>query len=307
VSFDSNLISIVIPTYKRPGALIRLLTSIDGSKVENFNVEIIVADNDPSASANEVMTRFMKNNISPITHIHVPEPGVSNARNGALKAAKGRYILFIDDDMEADLDWAQTLAHGALALDATLAFGPAIAVMPADDNPIFDYMQPLFCRVRDYPTGLIDEGIATGNCFLDRAKEALPNPVFDPALNHSGGEDDALFEHLMSQGAKVAWIEDAKTLEHVPESRATLSYVWRRNFAWGQGPTQQEADRGLAGLPGTLKWMAVGCIQTPIYASLWVVAKLRRKPDAVQYLGRLAQGVGKVLWSNRLSPKLYGV
>ena len=187
MSFDSNLISIVIPTYKRPGALIRLLTSIDGSKVENFNIEIIVADNDPAASANEVMTRFMKNNLSPITHIHVPEPGVSNARNGALKAAKGRYILFIDDDMEADLDWAQTLAHGALALDATLAFGPAIAVMPADDNPIFDYMQPLFCRVRDYPTGLIDEGIATGNCFLDRAKEALPNPVFDPALNHSGG------------------------------------------------------------------------------------------------------------------------
>jgi len=44
------------------------------------------------------MVEFLKSNQTPITHIHVPEPGVSNARNGALAAAKGRYILFIDDD-----------------------------------------------------------------------------------------------------------------------------------------------------------------------------------------------------------------
>ncbi len=307
MSLNDTLISIVIPTYKRPAALIRLLKSIDGSRVEGFDVEIVVADNDPLASAHDVMTDFIKTSQSPITHIHVPEPGVSNARNGALHAAKGRYILFIDDDMEADLSWAQTLAHCAMALDATLAFGPAVAVMPEQDHPLFDYMQPLFCRVRDYETGLIDEGIATGNCFLDRGKESLPSPVFDPALNQSGGEDDALFDHLMNQGAKVAWIKAATTLEHVPESRATLSYVWRRNFAWGQGPTQHEADKGLRGIPGIFKWMIVGLFQAIVYAILWSATKLFRHPKAVHHLGRIAQGVGKVFWTKRLSPKLYGV
>ncbi len=307
MSWQDTTISIVIPTYKRPDALIRLLKSIDGSLVKGFNVEIVVADNDPLASAHDVMTQFKSKSLSPITHIHVPEPGVSNARNGALKAAKGRYILFIDDDMEADQEWAQTLFLGAKKFDATLAFGPAVAVMPEEGNALFDYMQPLFCRVRDYDTGLINEGIATGNCFLDRGKEPLPTPVFDPALNQSGGEDDALFTHMMDQGAKVAWIKAATTLEHVPASRATLSYVWRRNFAWGQGPSQHEADKGLKGLPGILKWMVIGIAQTCIYTPIWAFTKLMGRTKSVHYLGRLAQGVGKIVWAQRLSPKLYGV
>lgn len=307
MTFDPNIMSIVIPTYKRPQPLIRLLKSIDGSKIDGFEVEIVVADNDPKASAAEVMADFMKTNKTPITHVHVPEPGVSNARNGALKAAKGRYILFIDDDMEADLDWAQTLALEALKLDVTLAFGPAIAVMPNTENPVYQYMQPLFCRVRDHKTGLIDEGIATGNCFLDREREVLPDPVFDPALNQSGGEDDALFNHLTAQGAKMAWIENAVTLEHVPANRATMKYVWRRNFAFGQAPTREAADKGLSGLPCIVKWMFVGAAQTGLHAFRWLVFKVQRDPKAVYHLGKLAQGTGKFFWSSRLSPKLYGV
>jgi len=278
MTHDAKLISIIIPTYKRPEALERVLNSIDGSQVEGFDVEIVVADNDPLASAADFMAEFMKRSHSPITHIHVPEPGVSNARNGALAAAKGRYILFIDDDMEADQNWAQILVHGALKYDATLAFGPIDAKMPQTDNALFKYMQPLFCRKRDYETGLINEGIGTGNCFIDRGKEILPKPAFDPALNHSGGEDNVFFDHLMAQGAKVAWIEAAATVEHVPAERATLNFVWRRNFAWGQGPSQHEADKGLSGLPGIVKWMIVGVGQTFAYAVLWSIAILGRTP-----------------------------
>lgn len=307
MSWQDNIISIVIPTYKRPEALKRLLTSIDGSQVEGFKIEIVVADNDPLASAHDVLTTFIASAASKFIHVHVPEPGVSNARNGALAAANGRYILFIDDDMEADQDWAKILFNGAQEFDATLAFGPAFAVMPEAGNALYDYMQPLFCRVRDYETGLINEGIATGNCYLDRGKEALPSPVFDTSLNQSGGEDDALFDHLIEQGAKVAWIEDAITFEHVPSQRATLNYVWRRNFAWGQGPTKHAADKGLKGIPEILKWMAVGLVQTTVYFVLWAISKLLRRTKSVQHLGRLAQGVGKIFWSQRLSPKLYGV
>jgi len=131
------------------------------------------------------------------------------------------------------------------------------------------------------PLVLSNEGIGTGNCFIDRGKEALPTPAFDPALNHSGGEDNVFFDHLIAQGAKIAWIETAATLEHVPAERATLKFVWRRNFAWGQGPTQHEADKGLSGLPGILKWMVIGVAQTLAYAPLWALSKLRRRPESV--------------------------
>jgi len=76
--------------------------------------------------------------------------------------------------MEAGLDWAKNLFEAAKRFDVTLAFGPIDAVMPDVGDPIFDYMQPIFSRHRDYGTGLISETIATGNSFIDRHKAVLP-------------------------------------------------------------------------------------------------------------------------------------
>jgi len=53
--------------------------------------------------------------------------------------------------------------------------------------------------------------------------------------------------------------------------------------------------------------MIVGAAQIGIYGVLWATTKLTGRPKSVKYYGRLAQGFGKVLWSERLSPKLYGV
>ena len=307
MSWLENTVSIVIPTYKRPEGISRVLKSVEAETVTGYNIEIVIADNDPAGSAGDFVKSFAAKSQAKIIYTHVPEPGVSNARNGALAVASGRYILFIDDDMEALKGWAEAMVLGAVSYNATLAFGPVDAVMPETGHALYDYMQPLFCRNRDLDDGYMDEGVATGNCFLDRGIAKLPTPVFDPALNQTGGEDDALFAHLIEHGAKIAWLTRGKTLEYVPAHRATLKYVWQRNFAWGQGPTQHEADKGLKGLPGIVKWMAVGLFQILLYALRWSIAKLFGRPEAIQHWGRLAQGVGKVVWSERLSPKLYGI
>jgi len=307
MSWQDNIVSIVIPTYKRPEGLARALASVEHSAVADHTVEIVIADNDPAGSAREFVIDFAKRSQASITYVHVPEPGVSNARNGALDVARGRYILFLDDDMTAAQNWAQILMDGARRFEATIAFGPVEAVMPKAENPLYAHMQPFFCRHLEQPDGPIPHGVATGNSFLDRKTAQLPTPVFDPALNQTGGEDDALFIHLMSRGARSIWINGARGYEHVPAHRATLTYVWRRNFAFGQGPTQEAADRGLKGLPAILKWMAVGMVQTGLYGLQWAFSSLLRQPRAVQYWARMAQGVGKVLWADRFSPKLYGI
>jgi len=64
-------------------------------------MEIIVADNDPMGSAKDYVTTFAKTSDIEVIYKHVPEPGVSNARNGALSIARGRFIAFLDDDMQA--------------------------------------------------------------------------------------------------------------------------------------------------------------------------------------------------------------
>lgn len=307
MTFDANCLSIIIPTYKRPDALARALASVEAEQVRGLDVEIVIADNDPAASAKAFVSQKISSSDANITYIHIPEPGVSNARNSALEVARGRYILFLDDDMEACSPWAQTMFDASKKFNAPLIFGPVNAVMPDPTDPFLDKMRPLFSRQSRGEDGLIERGIGTGNCFIDREKAALPSPVFDASLNQTGGEDDALFRQLEDQDIRMAWTNDAITLEHVPASRATLGYVWRRNFAFGQAPTHEAADKGIAGLPLILFWMCVGCAQVLFYGVRFALTRVLRRPESVFYLGRLAQGVGKIFWSDRLSPKFYGI
>ncbi len=307
MTYIDNCLSIIIPTYKRPDALARALASVEAEAVTGIDVEIVIADNDPAASAKAFVAEKIKSSDANIVYIHVPEPGVSNARNSALALATGRYVLFLDDDMEACAPWAQSMFDAARKFDAALVFGPVNAVMPDPDDQFYDKMRPLFSRANPGEDQLIDRGIGTGNCFIDRQKAALPSPVFDTSLNQTGGEDDALFRELEKQDINIAWTNAAVTLEHVPEHRATMTYVWRRNFAFGQTPTHEAADKGILGWPLVIMWMCVGVLQIVSYGVRFAVTKLLNRPQSVFNLGRLAQGFGKIFWCERLSPKFYGL
>ena len=83
--------------------------------------------------------------------------------------------------------------------------------------------------------------------------------------------------------------------------------MWKRNFAFGQGPSQEQADKGLAGLGGIIKWMSVGCVQFFIYLPAYVVLKLLDKPAYIHFQNKTAQALGKIFWWSNFKQKLYGV
>jgi len=301
-------ISVVVPTFQRPDGIKIALKSLLAQNVKDRCVEIIVADNDPAGSAEKTVRGFMKNSPFEIKYVHVPDPGVSNARNGALENVRGRFIIFLDDDMEALDGWIQNLVDTSLKLKAGIVFGPAVARMPNPNDPRNPYMAPFFSRIADMDhEGLMTETLGTGGCLLDLTLCNMPNPPFDTSLNETGGEDDLLFDHLHLGGTKVGWSPNAKAWEIVPANRATPDYIWTRNFAFGQGPTHIHASRGLIGIPGVLRFMITGTIQMCLYAPLYFVLKLVGHPAYMKYMAKTARGVGKVFWSDRLSPKLYGM
>lgn len=300
-------VSIVIPTYKRPDGIKGALESLVGSSAGGRLLEIVVADNDPNASAKDFVTHFAKTSAIQVIYKHVPEPGVSNARNGALSVARGRFIAFLDDDMEALPGWLDELVKASLKYQAGITFGPAIAVMPNADDPLNPFMEPFFSRIADAPEGYITKCLGTGGCLLDLSLCDMPSPVFNPIHNETGGEDDALFHHLTRHGSKVAWAIKAESHEIVPASRATPEYMWKRNFAFGQGPTQEQADKGKSGYLGIAKWMVVGFIQLFLYAPTSFILKLLSKPSYIHFQNRTAQALGKIFWWNNFKQKLYGV
>jgi len=118
----SEGVSIVVPTYKRPNGIRIALNSLAKQSAGNRPVEIIVADNDPLASAKNFVSEFAKTCNIEVIYKHVPVPGVSNARNGALDVARGRFIAFLDDDMDALEGWLEELVRVSLKYKAALTF-----------------------------------------------------------------------------------------------------------------------------------------------------------------------------------------
>jgi len=300
-------ISIVIPTFQRPDGIKTALNSILIQNPGNHPLEIVVADNDPSGSARLYIEDFAKSCQYDVTYIHVPQPGVSNARNGALEHVRGRFIIFLDDDMQAREGWLETLLNTCLKYKAGIVFSAAIAKMPNPGDPRNKYMAPFFSSLfHNRKEGLVNETLGTGGCLLDLNYCELPSPPFDTSLNETGGEDDILFDYLRRNGTKTAWSPEAMSWEIVPASRATPQYIWARNFAFGQGPTNIHASRGLRGLPGIIRFMTTGTIQLCLYTPICLVLKAVNHPAYVEYLARTARGLGKVFWSESLSPKFYG-
>lgn len=299
-------VSIILPTFRRADGLSTALNSLMAQSANGLAIEIIVADNDPKASAKDFVDKFAKTSAHTVHYLHVPAPGVSNARNAALDAAQGRYLAFLDDDQEAGDTWLETLLDISIKYQACLSFVPTLARIPGQ-SIYDDYFVDFFSRFGPkLEEGVVDNFFGCGNSLLDTRLCKLPSPPFDISLNETGGEDDVLFSELQSQGIKIAWSSKAVAYEDIRPHRATPDYIKVRSFAFGQGPVQMCAESTPPQRLGILKWMCVGAVQYGLYAPLALITKLLGHKSYIRYLAKSSQGAGKILWTDQYKPKLYG-
>ncbi|KVH35380.1 glycosyltransferase family 2 protein [Burkholderia cepacia] len=176
------VVSIVVPTYRRPDLLERCLDALCVQVFDPAAYEIVVVDDDPAGSARPVVDacRARLSDVPAIRYMTAPATqGPAGARNVGWRSACGALIAFTDDDTIADPTW---LSQGAAAL---LAEPSAAAAAGRIDVPL----RP---RPTDYErdaAGLAHAEFATANCFVRRA-----------ALERVGGFDERFTR---------AWREDA--------------------------------------------------------------------------------------------------
>lgn len=99
---EKDLISVVVPTYKRKSELIkRAIDSILGQTYNNL--ELLVIDDSPSDFEHRKEVEEFLESLSDkrIRYIkHEKNYGANKARNTGIELANGKYVAFLDDDDE---------------------------------------------------------------------------------------------------------------------------------------------------------------------------------------------------------------
>jgi glycosyltransferase involved in cell wall biosynthesis len=290
------LISIITPTFKRNHGIVRAARSVFAQCAGRNDVEFISIDNDPAGGAREVLERLHAESPIPFVFDHEPRAGVSNARNAAMRHARGALIAFLDDDEEAEPGWLDALVHTQQQTRTDAVFGRKEAILEIDNHPHADYIASLHRRHGAGKTGPIDTYFGMSNSLLVRATMLAGPAPFDESANETGGEDDLLFSKGLSEGKRYAWCDEARTTEWVEPRRANLAYALKRAFAYGQGPCETAWSAPQRDYLGLARHMCVGAAQTLVFGAAACIAFPLRAPTRMDLLDRAVRGAGKVAW-----------
>lgn len=298
-------VTIVIPTFRRPAQLLAVVESVfSQSGLDTIRPRLVIVDNDPEGSALAQASRFRDTapETVKVEVVHCREAGVASARNAAMERIETPLVAFIDDDQTASPNWLWELLKAHQTFGAAVTFGPVDAVLPEETSQHRDYLEGFFSRRPGHLSGLIKTFYGCGNALLDLRQLPKRDLMFDTRMNEVGGEDDLLFIRAEAAGCKFAWAEDARVFEHVPASRAGLSYTLTRAIGYGQGPTRRAEESG--DVPGVLFWMGVGAGQLLFYGTMAGFGWLTGSRQRAVWLNQAAQGLGKVIWRKKF--RFYG-
>jgi len=294
-------VSIIIPTFRRPERAVEATRSALAQACA-ASFEVVLVDNDPEGSA---LAPLRALDDPRVVVCHEPRPGVANARNAGLRAARGELIAFLDDDEIAPANWLAELLRVQASENADVVFGPVRTRLAAPPRDHRAYFEAFFARDPGHAEGSIDRFYGCG-CSLVR-RDALPNAEpFSAERNEIGGEDDLLFQAMEAAGARFAWAPGAWVWETPETSRVTLAYTLKRAFAYGQGPATQAWSARKRDYPAIGFWMAVGLAQTVVFGVVAAGSYLGKTQKRASAYRRFVEGLGKVLWFPVIKPRFYG-
>lgn len=301
-------ISVIILTFHRNQGAIRAVRSIF-AQINAPSFEIILIDNDKNASAREVAAMLgdeAKTRNIAFTYEVEPKAGVANARNLAVKHARGEFIAFLDDDEVAFDNWLYNLITAQAATNAEVVFGPIEARLEDGAQEPLAYFKEFFSRTLDGETRIVEKAYGCGNCLIHKTKVISGETPFNPMTNETGGEDDLLWAEVSANGGQFAWAHNAWVYEDVPKSRATWHYLSRRAFAFGHNTSaiffDAKEPKYISGILMMLRGLLQTIIMLPVFAFLAIIGHEKR---AWAY-DKMLRGLGKVLWFGPFKMRFYG-
>ena len=114
-------VSIIIPVYNSE---MFIKKCIDSVLEQSFNeYEIILINDGSKDGSKQILDEYKERYPEKIVVIHQENMGVSKTRNNAIKMAKGRYIMFIDNDDYIDKDYVEVFVKEIEEQDFDVVLG----------------------------------------------------------------------------------------------------------------------------------------------------------------------------------------
>jgi serine acetyltransferase/GT2 family glycosyltransferase len=242
-------LSVVVATYNRPVLLRRLLTQLDAQTLDPSRFEVIAIDDGSREDARQKLADVQTR------HAHRIErqvnAGAAVARQRGVDLARGRIIVFLDDDMQVAPDFLEkhlekhdepdTVVLGRLRPDAKLA-----------DMPLFErfYARVMARQNDELASGAAPvrgHNIYTGNVSMPR-ELFLRAGGFDPLFRAL--EDEELGVRLEKIGARFVFANDA---ESVHGSDWTSMKKWM-DRAYRDGVYQTKLSKKHPDMPESSPW-----------------------------------------------------
>lgn len=215
----SPLVSVVVPTYRRPHMLLRCLRALTWQDLDPRGFEILVVDDGPDGETRRTVGQLAREQAGRGLTVRYLEAegtqGPSGARNRGWEHARAPVIAFTDDDTIPTPSW---LRRGLAAMtDDTDAVVGRIRV-PLPDRP----------RDHERDTGGLERAeFATANCLV-RKRTLVAVGGFDERFTLAWREDSDLQFMLLARGHRIVRAEDAVVLHPVRPAPAGVSVGQQR-------------------------------------------------------------------------------
>ena len=214
-------VSIAICTYNHRESLRLTLDAVGRVRVPGgLRCELLVIDNASTDGTAELSKEYRLDNGIPVVYLFEPRQGQCFARNAGLAAARGRFILFTDDDVRPPADWVEGMCAPLLAGRAEAVAG-GVRIAPHLLRPWMGWRQRAWLASTDSIDAAEPDRMVGANMAF--SKEVLKQvPAFDTELGPgaSGFYDETLFTfQLREAGFRVAAALGVTVEHHFDESR----------------------------------------------------------------------------------------
>lgn len=263
-------------TFRRPDGMARLIDHVAVAAARlGAPVTLVTVDNDGSDEGIEALARTRAAAAGlPIEFVVERTPGISAARNAVFARADAigaRFMAMIDDDEWPSPEWLTALDAKRRETGAHVIGGPVSPVFPAHARKL-----EAIARWWSVEKQFLDGKpfvFCTCNFLIDlHGIREMPRPLFDPRFGLSGGGDTVFFRSLFRAGHAMAWADDARVFEEVPDARASRQWMRSRRYRVGNHAVNWEVrDQGR--VRPLLKTLG-------LTARLAIYPLLRREPEA---------------------------